>query len=247
MNYRNLAFVVVASTGVLLAGCYTPDGQPNRTANGALLGGAAGAGVGALIGNAAGHNTAAGAAIGGVVGLMTGAIVGNNMDQAARDRVRAQAPATLVRVEQGQPLATADVKALAKAGISDDVIISQIRNSHSVYHLSTAEIIDLKDAGVSPKVIDFMINTATTVSEVPAPVPNTVVMEAPPTTVYQETIYPAPGPDYIWVDGCWTWYGGRWCWVHGHWAYPPYRGAYWHGGYWEHRGGRHVWVGGYWR
>ena len=245
MNYRHVILTVV-STGVLVSGCYTPDGQPDRTATGALVGGATGAGVGALIGNAAGHNTAAGAAIGGVVGLMTGAIIGNNMDQAARARMQAQAPATLVKVEQGQQLATADIKALAKAGLSDEVILSQIRNSHSVYHLSTAEIIDLRDAGVSQKVIDFMINTAST-GDVPAPAPGTMVAEAPPATVYQEVVYPAPGPDYVWVGGYWTWYGGRWCWARGHWAYPPYRGAYWYGGRWDYRGGSHVWVGGYWR
>ncbi len=247
MKYRHLAVTVVL-TGVLLTGCYTPDGQPNRTANGALLGGAAGAGVGALIGNASGHHTAEGAAIGGIVGLLTGALVGNSMDEAARARVQAQAPQTLVRVEQGQPLAVADVKALAKASISDDVIISQIRTSRSVYHLSTAEIIDLKDAGVSPKVIDFMINTATTVSAAQAPAPGTVVMQAPPPAIiYEERIYPTPGPDYVWIDGCWTWYDGRWCWARGHWAYPPYRHAYWYGGRWEQRGGSHVWMSGHWR
>ena len=54
----------------------------------------------------------------------------------------------------------ADIKMLAKSGVSDEVILSQIRNSRTVYHLSAAEILDLKDAGVSEKVIDFMINTA---------------------------------------------------------------------------------------
>jgi len=246
MKYRNLVLTTV-STGLLLAGCYTPEGQPDRTANGALFGGAVGAGTGALIGNAAGHHTAEGAAIGGVVGLLTGAIVGNSMDQQHREALRAQAPQTLVRVEQGQQLATADVKALSKAGLSDEVIISQIRNSRSVYRLSTAEIIDLKDAGVSLPIIDFMINTATSVSDVPAPVPGMAVMQAPPQTVYQEVIYPAPGPDYVWINGCWTWYGGRWCWAGGRWAYPPYRHAYWYGGRWEQRGGSHIWVGGHWR
>src|ERR1039458_1680866 len=48
----------------------------------------------------------------------------------------------------------AGVKALAKAGVSDGLIISQIRITHTVYHLSTAEIIDLKNSGVSEKVID---------------------------------------------------------------------------------------------
>jgi hypothetical protein len=56
----------------------------------------------------------------------------------------------------------ADVKALVKAGIGDEVILSQIRNSQAKYHLTAAEIIDLKNSGISEKVIDFMINTAST-------------------------------------------------------------------------------------
>jgi hypothetical protein len=59
-----------------------------------------------------------------------------------------------------QRLGVADVKALAKAEVSDEVIISQIKNTRSVFRLTTAEIIDLKDSGVSQRVIDFMINTA---------------------------------------------------------------------------------------
>ena len=58
-----------------------------------------------------------------------------------------------------QPMGTADIKMLAKSGLSDEVIISQIRNSRAVFHLTAAEILDLKAAGVSEKVIDFMINT----------------------------------------------------------------------------------------
>jgi hypothetical protein len=63
---------------------------------------------------------------------------------------------------------------LAKNGVSEEVILSQIRNSHTVYHLSAAEIIDLKDAGVSQKVIDFMINTPSTTQGGP------VVVASPP-------------------------------------------------------------------
>ena len=51
------------------------------------------------------------------------------------------------------------MKALVKAGLSDDVIINQIRNSRVVYHLTAVEIIDLKESGVSEKVIDCMIGT----------------------------------------------------------------------------------------
>ena len=74
-----------------------------------------------------------------------------------------------------QPMSLADIKMLAKAGISDEVILSQIRNSHTVYRLSAAEILDLKDAGVGEKVIDFMINTP---------------------TMYRSTRPPPPPPSY---------------------------------------------------
>jgi len=52
-----------------------------------------------------------------------------------------------------------DVKALTKGGIGDDVILSQIRSTHSVFHLTTDDILDLKKCEVREKVIDFMINT----------------------------------------------------------------------------------------
>lgn len=143
---------------LLVAGCQTPEGRTDRTASGALGGGVLGAGTGAIIGSASG-NAGAGAAIGGALGALTGGIIGRSIDQAQRESLQEQSPSTLQRVEQGQPLGLADIKALAKAGVSDEVIVSQIRNSRVVYRLTTAEIIDLKDSGVSEKVIDFMINT----------------------------------------------------------------------------------------
>lgn len=57
-------------------------------------------------------------------------------------------------------MTVAEVKALVKGGLGEDVILSKIRTSHAVFHLTTAEILDLKQSGVSEKVIDFMINTA---------------------------------------------------------------------------------------
>ncbi len=71
-------------------------------------------------------------------------------------------PPQIQRNDQGQSISVADVKALATAGLSDDVILSHIRNSQAVYRLTTAEIIDLKNSGVSDKVIDFMINSSST-------------------------------------------------------------------------------------
>ena len=59
-----------------------------------------------------------------------------------------------------QSLGVADVKALAKADLGEQLILNQIRNSGVVYHLTAAEIIDLKESGVSEKVINAMISTA---------------------------------------------------------------------------------------
>ena len=167
---------------------------------------------------------------------------------------------------QDQPLGLADVKLLTKKGVSDEVIISQIRNSHTVYHLTAAEILDLKDAGVSEKVIDYMINTPSTspggpvvtTAPVAAPIPASapppatapvVVAEAgsaPPPPVV-ETVVVSPGPGYVWVAGYWRWHERHWAWVPGAWAFPPYHSAVWVPGHWERHWGRPVWVEAHWR
>jgi outer membrane lipoprotein SlyB len=249
---RSLLVVPILAAGVVLTGCYTPEGRPDNTATGALAGTAIGAGTGAIIGGAAAHNAGAGALIGAAVGAISGTLIGHSIDEQQRARLQAEAPTTWVRVEQGQPLGLADVKALARAGVSDEVIISQIRNSHSVYQLSTAEIIDLKDSGVNERVIDFMINTASApYGYAPPPPPDSGAMEAtvvaqPPPPPIVEEYYAAPGPGYVWIPGAWTWWGGRWVWVRGRWAWPPHRRAIWIGGRWEPRGGGGVWIAGHW-
>ena len=230
---------VVAGLGLLLAGCETPEGNPDRTATGALIGGGFGAAAGALLG---GRHGGEGALIGGALGAATGALVGHSMDEEARARLRTQAPQTLVRVEQGQPLGVADIKAMSKAGVSDEVIISQIRATHTNYKLSAADIVDLHNCGVSEKVIDFMINTASASAAQPTEV---VVQQAPPAPPV-ETVVVAPGPGYVWVAGDWVW-RGSWVWVGGYWVYPPHPHAVWVVGGWHHgsRGWHHV--GGHWR
>lgn len=165
---RVVSIAVVAATTLLSFGCQTPEGTTDRTATGALVGGLIGAGTGAIIGHQSG-DAGEGALIGGAIGALTGGIVGHAMDQQQREILARQSPQTLHRVEQGQPLSLADIKALSRAGVSDEVIISQIRQSRTAYRLSTAEIIDLKDSGVSQRVIDFMINTPSLYAPTPPP------------------------------------------------------------------------------
>jgi len=126
-----------------------------------------------------------------------------------------QAPDTYRRVQMAQPLSLDDVKALAKIGFGPDVLIAQIRNSHTVYHLTANAIIDLKNSGVSEQVIDFMISSPGSIggsTPVPEPQSNSAAVQTPPPAPMVETPPPTPGADYVWVDGDWVWNGG---WVRG--------------------------------
>ena len=232
--------LAAALAATALTGCYTPEGRPDNTATGALVGAASGAGIGAA---AAGrHDAGAGALIGAGAGALFGALLGHSADEAQEARLRQQYPDTYARAVQGVPLSVADIKSMNKAGLKDETIIAQISNSHTVFHLDARQIIDLHDSGVSQTVIDFMINTP---SMAPAPSPAVAVSDAPPPPTV-EPIPAVPGPGYVWVNGEWLWNGG-WYWSAGYWALPPYPGAIWVGGYWG-RGPR-GWVryGGHWR
>jgi outer membrane lipoprotein SlyB len=220
----------VATSAVLLTGCVDPNGQQNNTGTGALIGGALGAITGAAIGGP--RHGGEGALIGAAAGLIAGGAVGNSMDQEQQARLREQAPQSYVRVVQGQPLSMADVKAMARAGVSDDVIIAQIQGSHTIFNLSSADIIDLHNSGVSDRVVNYMISTQGSGA---AAQPATVVVEqAPPPPPTETIVVASPGPGYVWIGGEWVWNGG-WFWRAGYWSYHP--GGIWVEGGW-HRGPR---------
>lgn len=70
---KTITTVAVLSTSLLLIGC------GSHTADDALMGGAAGAGAGALIGGPVG------AGVGGAVGAGTGALIGSHQDKQDRE------------------------------------------------------------------------------------------------------------------------------------------------------------------
>lgn len=73
---RIIALVLSLLMMLAVAGCY--GGPLSTREKGTLLGGAAGAGAGALVGTAVGH-PGAGAAIGGLGGAAAGYGIGNHM------------------------------------------------------------------------------------------------------------------------------------------------------------------------
>ena len=156
-------------------------------------------------------------------------------------------------------VSVADIKALTKAGLSEEVILSQIHTAHATFNLSTTEIIELKDAGVSQRVIDVMSNApgvatlpvqastsvvplSQAVSSSPTPVPApgqtmtvvpTPLVSVPPQVQEVPVGTSAPGVISEIIppspDPYFVWVSGAWTWRHTRLGY----------GYWE-------WVPGYW-
>lgn len=215
-----------------LSGCTYPNGRPDNTANGALIGGASGAAIGALADRRA---PGVGALIGGAAGLVAGGLIGHSVDQENEARWQSPPPPVYATPPAVPPPTIADIKSMSRSGLSEDVIISQISSSHAVYNLDANAILDLNNAGVSQRVLSYMINT-----------PNSVVAQGPPPPP-TETVLVAPSPDYVWVGGEWVWNGGSWVWVGGRWVLPPRPHAFWVEGHWVH--GPYGWhrVEGRWR
>jgi outer membrane lipoprotein SlyB len=135
--------------GFVIVGCE----NTNKPAVGALVGGGLGAGIGAIAGGGPG------AAIGAGVGVVTGALVGAALDSNDRESVNKTSPATVQKMDNGQPLGVPDIIKLAQSGVSDDTIIRYIQDSKTKYSLSDVQINQLEQGGVSRRVINFMINT----------------------------------------------------------------------------------------
>jgi surface antigen len=130
------------------------SGCESKTGQGALIGGSLGAlGGGLIAGNATG------AIIGGAVGATAGALIGYSLDEQDRKNLQQNSPQTLEKIDSEQQLSIHDVEAMAKNGIHDDVIIGQIQKTHSVFYLTSEQIIELKNNGVSENVIKYMIQT----------------------------------------------------------------------------------------
>ncbi len=144
MNHINT--ICFSAALILAVGCAT------NTGTGALVGAGLGAGTGALI--AGGQ----GALIGGAIGAAAGGLVGNAMDAQSQKNLEQNSPSTMRKIEKQQKLNLNDIIAMSQAGVAPETIISMIQSSNSHYDLTSADVIKLKNAGVSEKVINYMVN-----------------------------------------------------------------------------------------
>jgi outer membrane lipoprotein SlyB len=142
---KNINYAISFLAIVVLASC------ASNTGTGALIGGGLGAGTGALIGGGQG------ALIGGAVGAAAGGLIGNSMDANEQRQLETNSPSTLRKIEKQEKLSVKDIIAMSQAGLSSDTIINMIKNTHSTFDLNSTDVIKLKNAEISEKVINYMI------------------------------------------------------------------------------------------
>jgi hypothetical protein len=137
---------------------------------------------------------------------------------------------------QKRQMTTQEIVTMTTEGISDSLIISQIRATHSEFTLSSQDILNLKKAGVSEGVIGEMIYT----SDHPAS------SESYPRDYYYVSL------GYLWNNWWWDPWGIPLYYPSYHFPvlyrsgfYQPYThfghfaAPHWGGGGTSHRGGRH--------
>ena len=137
----------------LWIGALALTGCESKAGTGALVGAGVGVGAGALIGGGGG------ALIGGAAGAVGGAIVGHLLDEEDQENLQRSSPQTLKKIDRGEQLSIKDIEKMSNSGISDDKIIGVIDSTGSTYHLTSSDVAKLHNAGVSQRVIDYMMQT----------------------------------------------------------------------------------------
>lgn len=142
---KSSPILILALGAALITGC------ESNTGTGVLIGGASGAAIGGIAGGGTG------ALIGGAAGVIAGGLIGAYLDNQEAKNLKQQSPQTYRRVDNGEKLSVNDVINMSKAGVDDDKIIGLIQKTNSHYTLNSYQIDKLRDAGVSERVINYMM------------------------------------------------------------------------------------------
>lgn len=63
------------------------------------------------------------------------------------------------KMMHGDALSLYDIKALSRAHVSSGIILRYLRDQGTVYYLNSNDVEDLRKAGVSQSIIDYMLQT----------------------------------------------------------------------------------------
>ncbi len=88
-----------------------------------------------------------------------GAGIGYLLDDQDRKILKEVSPETSAKMQKGEPLTVQDVIWLHNSGLSEETIVRYIRDTKTSYLLNQLQIRKLQTAGVSQRVISYMIDT----------------------------------------------------------------------------------------
>lgn len=166
--------------------------------------------------------------------------------------------------------AVSEIVKLAQAKVGEDTIIAYIKGSGNSYALDAAQIIYLRQQGVSDEVLTLMLNQpklrvsngGVPLPTTPAPPPVVATATVQPTVTYVQTVpttyyYDQPYYDYYYPAYSYCYPAGYYNWCYpgtysfscgGYWG-GSWRGGGWHGGVGNWHGGIGGWHGsvGGWR
>ena len=199
-NSLHFSLPCVVLALALASGC----ASPYHADRGALFGGAAGAGVGALVGEAVGH-PGVGALVGAGVGTLSGAAVGSGLDE-IEAKNRAMIAAQMGRQIPRGAVTVGDVIDMTRQQLDEDLIVNHIRYNGVAQRPQSRDLIALQQNGVSKRVIEAMQSAqppqAATVAAAPPPmVPPPAYYPPPVWGPYPYYYYPPPPPPPAWGFG----------------------------------------------
>ncbi|MCO8120967.1 glycine zipper domain-containing protein [Stieleria sp. TO1_6] len=204
VSTRSMTLLVFVSLAVATtSGAYGQAAQQRGT----VMGGLAGAIAGGIIGDN-NDKAGAGAAIGGVVGAVAGGILGNASDKEAEMQRQRAAYYRAQQQQYAQQQQTAalqsavtlqDVITMTRSGLSDQVVLNQIRQRGYVGKLQVNDIISLHQQGVSENVItgiQSMADGQPVAIASPAPTVVKQYIERPPVVIREHVLPHYPPPYY---------------------------------------------------
>ncbi|MEM9186084.1 MAG: glycine zipper domain-containing protein [Planctomycetota bacterium] len=167
----------------------SPEYYRNNTAEGTVVGGGFGAIAGSIIGGRG--NRGEGALIGAGIGALTGRLLGKQQDRVDEQQAAAGYAYTAQANARADQLAVTnfDLIEMARAGLSDEVIIGAVRNRGGRFDLSPQGLITLKRNGVSDRVV-----AAAQGYSAPDGLPPTQVITPAPRVVAPAPVVVRPAP-----------------------------------------------------
>ena len=92
-----------------------------------------------------------------ILSLLTGCATAVRRTNAATAAQFGADVVVLDKLERGARLSLTDLEELGSRGVPEDVILAHLQRSNAAYRLTTSDVLRLREAGVTDRVIDYLL------------------------------------------------------------------------------------------